>query len=329
VPEKNGLDMMTHLVGIDDVRDAARRISGVAHRTPVITCRALDEIAGASVFLKCENFQRVGAFKFRGAYNALSKLDDGAKRRGVVAFSSGNHAQGVALAAQLLGIPATIVMPTDAAKVKLEATRAHGARVVTYDRATESREAIARRIKEERGCTLIPPFDHPDIIAGAGTVGLELVEEVEGLDAVVTPLGGGGLLSGCAIAARASNPAIEVYGVEPEAGDDWSRSKREGRIVHIADPVTIADGLRTTAPGEITWQIAGRLATDFLTVTDAEIRAAMRLLFERVKLVVEPSAAVGVAALMAGKIRANGKRIGVVVSGGNVDLSALPALLAV
>jgi len=315
------------MISIDDVRAAARRIEGVAHRTPVVTSAALDAIAGGPLFLKCESFQRAGAFKFRGAYNALSRLSDEERGRGVVAFSSGNHAQGVALAAKLLGIRATIVMPEYASRIKLAATRGYGADVVTYERG-ESREAIAERIKAERGGTIIPPFDHPDVIAGQGTAALELLDEVPGLDVLVTPVGGGGLISGCATVARALRPDMRIVGVEPEAGDDWSRSRRAGKPLAIPEPDTIAEGLRTTSPGHITWPIADKLVDEFVTVSDEEIRDAMRVLFGRVKIVVEPAGAVPVAAALAGKTGLRGSRIGIVISGGNVDADTFARLIA-
>ena len=318
---------MLMMISIDDVRAAARRIEGVAHRTPVVTSAALDAIAGRRLFLKCENFQRVGAFKFRGAYNALSRLSDDDRRRGVVAFSSGNHAQGVALAARLLGIRATIVMPEYASAVKLEATRGYGADVVTYKRG-ESREAIAEQIKQERGGTIVPPFDHPDIIAGQGTAALELLEDVADLDVLVTPVGGGGLISGSAIVAKTLHPGMKIVGAEPEAGDDWSRSRRARKPVAIPEPDTIAEGLRTTSPGEITWPIADKLVDDFVTVSDDEIRNAMRLLFARAKIVVEPAGAVPVAAALAGKAGASGARVGIIISGGNVDADTFASLLS-
>ncbi|HET9342142.1 MAG TPA: pyridoxal-phosphate dependent enzyme [Candidatus Eremiobacteraceae bacterium] len=315
------------MMSIDDVRAAAQRIEGVAHRTPVVTSAALDAIAGRHLFLKCENFQRVGAFKFRGAYNALSRLSDDERARGVVAFSSGNHAQGVALAAKLLGIRATIVMPEYASQIKLEATRGYGADVVTYKRG-ESREAIAERIKGERGGTIVPPFDHPDIIAGQGTAALELLEDVRDLEVLVTPVGGGGLISGSAIVAKTLRPGLKIVGVEPEAGDDWSRSRRARKPVAIPEPDTIAEGLRTTSPGDITWPIADKLVDDFVTVNDDEIRNAMRLLFGRTKIVVEPAGAVPVAAALAGKAGDFGARVGIIISGGNVDADTFAKLIA-
>lgn len=320
------MDMLT-MISIDEVRAAAKRIDGVAHRTSVVTSSALDSIAGAKLFLKCENFQRVGAFKFRGAYNALSRLTDEERKQGVVAFSSGNHAQGVALAAKLLGIHATIVMPEFASRIKLDATRGYGAEVVTYARGA-SREAIADRIKRERGGTIVPPFDHPDIIAGQGTAGLELLEDVPDLDVLVTPVGGGGLISGCATVAKALRPSIKVVGVEPEVGDDWSRSRAARKPIEIAEPDTIAEGLRTTSPGDITWPIADKLVDDFVTVTDEQIRGAMRALFSRAKIVVEPAGAAPVAAALAGKAGAAGSRVGIIISGGNVDPDTFARLIA-
>ena len=303
----------------EDVRAAAERLRGIAHRTPVVTSRTLDERTGARVLLKAENLQRIGAFKFRGAYNTIAQFDGAQKRRGVVAFSSGNHAQGVALASQLLGVPAVIVMPSDAPAAKLAATRGYGAEIVTYDRERMNRAELAASIAAERGATLIPPYDHPGIIAGQGTVALELIEDAGALDVLFVPLGGGGLLAGCSLAAGALSPGVRIYGVEPEAGDDWVRSWREGHIVSIPVPKTIADGQQTQAPGELTWPIVRSLAAGIVTVADDEIRAAMRFAFERLKLVVEPSGASAFAALLFKKVDVRGARIGVVLSGGNVD----------
>ena len=310
------------------VRAAAERLRGVAHRTPVVTSTTLDERTGAHAFLKAENLQRIGAFKFRGAYNAIAQLSDEAKRRGVVAFSSGNHAQGVALAAKLLGVPAVIVMPSDAPALKLAATRGYGAEVVEYDRERMNRAELAASIAAERGATLIPPYDDSAIIAGQGTVALELIEDAGPLDVLLVPLGGGGLLAGCCLAATALSPGVRVYGVEPEAGDDWLRSWRENRIVSIPVPKTIADGQQTQAPGERNWSIVRALGAGILTVTDDEIRAAMRFAFERLKLVVEPSGASALAALLSGKVDARGARAGVVLSGGNVDPATFAACIA-
>ncbi|HYZ17164.1 MAG TPA: threo-3-hydroxy-L-aspartate ammonia-lyase [Candidatus Acidoferrum sp.] len=308
----------------DDVRAAAERLRGVAHRTPVITSRTLDERTGAHVFLKAENLQRIGAFKFRGAYNKVSQLSGDQRQRGVVAFSSGNHAQGVALAAKLLGVPAAIVMPSDAPAAKLAATAGYGAEVITYDRERMNRAELAASIANERGATLVAPYDDDAIIAGQGTVALELIEDAGPLDVLLVPLGGGGLLAGCSLAAAALSPGVRIYGVEPEAGDDWVRSWREDRIVSIPVPKTIADGQQTQAPGELTWPIVRSIAAGVVSVSDDEIRAAMRFAFERLKLVVEPSGASALAALLSGKVDVRGARVGVAISGGNVD----PAVFA-
>ncbi len=319
--------MIASALAFDDVLAAAQRLDGVAHRTPVVTSHTLDERTGARVFLKCENLQRMGAFKFRGAYNRIAALDETARARGVVAFSSGNHAQGVALAARLLGAPATIVMPEDAPQSKLAATRGYGAEVVLYDRRTMNRGAIADGLARERGATLVPPYDDPYVIAGQGTCALELCGDVE-LDALLVPVGGGGLLSGCALAATSLAPGIALYGVEPEAGDDFAQSFARGERVEIAVPETIADGQQTTMPGALTFPIVRRLCAGILTVSDDEIRATMRLVFERLKLVVEPSGACALAALLFGKVDLRGKRVGVVLSGGNVDAARYAAIVA-
>jgi threonine dehydratase len=303
-----------------DVRAAARRLDGIAHRTPVVHSKTLDERSGATVFVKCENLQRVGAFKFRGAYNFLACLTPEQRARGVVAFSSGNHAQGVALAARLFGVTATIVMPTDAPSVKLEAVRGYGAEIVPYERASEDRDEIAARIAAERGATIMPPFDDERIVAGAGTAALELLEQVEDLHAIVTPVGGGGLISGTALIAHDFDPKIEIYGVEPEAGDDFAQSLRAGERVTIPVPQTIADGLQTTGPGEVTFPIASEHVAGIVTVSDAELGNAMRFAFERMKLVIEPSGAAPLAALLQRRVPGiEGKRVGIIVSGGNVD----------
>jgi threonine dehydratase len=311
----------------DDVRAAAERLRGVAHRTPVITSRTLDARTGARAYLKAENLQRMGAFKFRGAYNRLAQLDTAGRAAGVVAFSSGNHAQGVALAARELGIAATIVMPTDAPAAKLAATRGYGAEVVLYDRFTEDRNAIAAKLAGERGATLVPPYDDPAIIAGQGTAALELIEDTGPLDMLLVCLGGGGLLSGCALAATALAPGIAVYGVEPEAGDDWVQSLRANARVTIPVPDTIADGMQTTAPGVLTFPIVKALCAGVVTVSDAEIRETMRFAFERLKLVVEPSGAAALAALLFGKIDARGRTVGITISGGNVDPATFAKLI--
>lgn len=314
-------------VTFDDVAAAGRRLEGVAHRTPSVTSRTLDAATGSRAFLKAENLQRMGAFKFRGAYNRLVQLSPQERAGGVVAFSSGNHAQGVALAAQILGIHAAIVMPTDAPRAKVEATRGYGAEIIPYERAKEDRAAIAKRVAQERGATVVPPYDDPRIIAGQGTVALELIEDAGPLDALLVCVGGGGLLSGCTLAATALSPGIEVWGVEPEAGDDWKQSLARGERVTIPLPQTIADGMQTTSPGEIPFAIFSRLGAGIVTVSDDELRKAMRFAFERLKLVVEPSGAAALAALLFGKIPARGRRIGVTLSGGNVDPQTFAAAL--
>ncbi len=316
---------VTPQVTFGDVARAHERIRGEAHRTPVLTSATVDALTGARVFFKPENLQRMGAFKFRGAYNALSQLSAGEKSRGVVAFSSGNHAQAVALAGKLLGVPATIVMPADAPRVKLEATRGYGAQVVTYE-AGESRDEIATRLSIEKNLVLIPPFDHPHIIAGQGTAAKELIEDAGALDLLLVPCGGGGLLSGCAVAAKHLNPECRVIGVEPAAGDDGLRSFRAGRIETIALPDTIADGARTRSLGRITFALIRAHVHDFITVTDEELLKSMFFLWERMKIVVEPTGALAACALLQNKIDARGKRVGVVLSGGNVDVKAISAL---
>ncbi len=312
---------MTSLpVTLDDVKGAAARIAGHVHGTPVLTSSTADAVAGARLFFKCETFQRVGAFKARGSFSRLTLLSPEERRRGVVAFSSGNHAQAVALAARDLGAAATIVMPHDAPALKLAATRGYGAEVILYDRREEDREAIARRLVEEKGMVLVPPFDDEAVIAGQGTAALELLGEVPDLDAVLTPVGGAGLLAGTAVAATGVRPGIRVLGVEPEAGDDVARSLREGRRVRIDVPDTIADSLQTTCVGERNLAILSALVEEVLTVSDLELRKAMAFLFSRMKLVVEPGGAAAAAALLAGRVpRVAGKRVGVVLSGGNVD----------
>jgi threonine dehydratase len=312
----------------DDVARAAGRLHGIAHRTPAITSATLDARTGARVFAKAENLQRMGAFKFRGAYNRLVQLSAAERVGGAVAFSSGNHAQGVALAAQLLGMPAAIVMPSDAPASKLAATRGYGADVVLYDRFTAHRTEIARALAAERGATLVPPFDDPAIIAGAGTAALELIQDVGPLDVLVVCTGGGGFLSGSALAATALSPGIAVYGVEPEAGDDWVQSLARNERVTIPVPETIADGMQTTAPGELTFPIVQALCAGVVTVSDAELCAAMRFAFERLKLVIEPSGAAALAAVLTEKIAVRGKRVGITISGGNVDAATFARLIA-
>jgi threo-3-hydroxy-L-aspartate ammonia-lyase len=307
-----------------DVEAAAERLRGHAHRTPVLTSSRVDAEVGASVFFKCENFQRMGAFKFRGAFNALSRFDDAQRRAGVVAYSSGNHAQAVALSARLLGIPATIVMPHDAPAAKVAATRGYGAEIVVYDRYAEDREAIGQELAAERGLTLVPPYDHPDVIAGQGTVAKELFEDVGGLDALFVCLGGGGLLSGSILSARALSPSTRIYGVEPEAGDDGLQSLRSGTIVHIDTPDTIADGAQTQHLGTLTFPIISGGVDDILTATDAELVDAMRVFASTLKIVVEPT---GCLAFAAARRAPAGPRVGVIVSGGNVDLARYAELL--
>ncbi|QDW53102.1 MULTISPECIES: threo-3-hydroxy-L-aspartate ammonia-lyase [Burkholderia] len=312
----------------DDVAAAAARLEGHAHRTPVMTSRTIDEALGAQVFFKCENLQRMGAFKFRGAFNALSRFDATQRRNGVVAFSSGNHAQAIALSARILGIPATIVMPQDAPAAKMAATRGYGGNVVTYDRYTEDREQIGRELAEKHGLTLVPPYDHADVIAGQGTAAKELFDEVGPLDAVFTPLGGGGLLSGTALATRALSPHAKLYGVEPEAGNDGQQSFRSGSIVHIDTPRTIADGAQTQHLGNLTFPILRRDVDDILTATDAELVDCMRFFATRMKIVVEPTGCLSFAAARRMKDELKGKRVGIVISGGNVDLENFCALVS-
>ncbi|MGR3906516.1 threo-3-hydroxy-L-aspartate ammonia-lyase [Burkholderia sp. SR8] len=312
----------------DDVAAAAARLEGHAHRTPVMTSRTIDEALGAQVFFKCENLQRMGAFKFRGAFNALSRFDATQRRHGVVAFSSGNHAQAIALSARILGIPATIVMPQDAPAAKMAATRGYGGNVVTYDRYTEDREQIGRELADKHGLTLIPPYDHADVIAGQGTAAKELFDEVGPLDAVFTPLGGGGLLSGTALATRALSPHAKLYGVEPEAGNDGQQSFRSGSIVHIDTPRTIADGAQTQHLGNLTFPILRRDVDAILTATDAELVDCMRFFATRMKIVVEPTGCLSFAAARRMKDELKGKRVGIVISGGNVDLENFCALVS-
>jgi threonine dehydratase len=309
-----------------DVEAAARRIDGHAHRTPVMTSRTVDEAVGAAVFFKCENFQRTGSFKFRGAFNALSSLEPAARARGVIAFSSGNHAQAVALAARMLGIDATIIMPDDTPASKMAATRGYGGRVVTYDRYRENREEIARRLAQERGSSVIPPFDHADVIAGQGTAAAELIETVGPLDALFVCLGGGGLLGGSALSAKALSPGCKIYGVEPEAGNDGQQSFRAGSIVRIDVPKTIADGAQTQALGARTFEIIRRDVADILTVSDAELIECMRFFFLRMKIVVEPTGCLGFAGVRALSRKLAG-RVGVIISGGNVDDERMNRLL--
>lgn len=315
-------------ISFADVQAAAIRLKGVAHRTPIVRSKTVDAMTGAQVFFKCENLQRAGAFKFRGAYNRLAQLSPEERLRGVVTHSSGNHAQGVALSARELGISATIVMNSDAPKSKIAATRGYGAEVVLYDRLTENREAISQRISGERGCIIVPPYDDPAIMAGQGTAALELIEDAGELDIVLAPLGGGGLLSGTATAAKALLPNVRVYGVETEAGDDWAQSLARGEKVRIAAPDTIADGIRTVVPGELTWPVVRKLVEGVRLVSDDEVKAAVRFLLLRMKLLVEPSGAVPAALLFSGRLEnVAGKRIGVILSGGNIDPELLCEIL--
>jgi threonine dehydratase len=311
-----------------DVEAAARRLEGYAHRTPVLTSSTVDRSLGASVFFKCENFQRTGAFKFRGAFNALTRLDEPARARGVIAFSSGNHAQAVALAARILGISATIVMPHDASAAKLQATRGYGGRVVTYDRYRENREEIAQRLAAGSGATLIPPYDHPDVIAGQGTAARELLQETGPLDCLFVCLGGGGLLSGSLLAARALAPGCKVYGVEPEAGNDGQRSLRGGSIVRIEVPKTIADGAQTQSLGQYPFEIMRRDVEDIVTVSDVQLVDAMRVFAATLKIVVEPTGCLSLAGATARRAQLAGLRVGVLVSGGNVDPAYYGELIA-
>ena len=315
------------MIELADVEAAAERLRGVANRTPVLTSRTLDGVVGAAVHVKAECFQRGGAFKFRGAFNKIASLPDDARARGVLAYSSGNHAQAVALAARLLGTSATILMPEDAPPAKLDATRGYGAEIVPYDRWKDSREEIGSRLAAERGLALVKPYDDPLVMAGQGTTALELLEDVRELDVLVAPIGGGGLIAGCATAAKAVRPEIHVVGVEPEAGDDTQRSLAAGERVRIDVPRTIADGLQSTEPGELTFEVNRHRVDEIVTVTDAEILDAMAFLFDRLKVVTEPSGAIGVAALLAGRIDPRGKRVGVVVSGGNVGVARFAELL--
>jgi len=316
------------LPAFDDVMAAAGRLKGHAHRTPVMTSRTIDEEFGAQVFFKCENLQRIGAFKFRGAFNALSKFDERQRRSGAVAFSSGNHAQAIALSARLLGMPATIIMPNDAPAAKIAATRGYGGNVVLYDRYVDDREQIGRDLAQEHGMTLIPPYDHADVIAGQGTAAMELFEEVGPLDALFVCLGGGGLLAGSALSTRALSPDCKLYGVEPEAGNDGQQSFRTGAIVHIDVPRTIADGAQTQHLGQLTFPIIRRDVDDVLTVTDAQLVDGMRFFASRMKMVVEPTGCLGFAAARALKAQLKGQRIGVLISGGNVDVTRFCELLA-
>jgi threonine dehydratase len=313
--------------GYADVAAAAERLAGHAHRTPVMTSRTVDERTGARVFFKCENFQRAGAFKFRGAFNALAQLAPEQQRRGVLAYSSGNHAQAVALAAKLLGMHAVIVMPQDAPQVKLEATRGYGAEVITYDKHAEAREAVAARVAAARGLAVIPPYDHAHVIAGQGTAAKELIEATGPLDWLLVCVGGGGLISGCAIVAHALSPGCRVVGVEPAAGDDATRSFHSKTLQTCHNPDTIADGARTHSLGTLTFPLVLRHVHDMVTVTDAQLLRTTVWLWERLKIVVEPTGALAAAGLLEGRVDARGARVGVIVSGGNVDVADICARL--
>ena len=310
------------MVNFEDVQAAAQRLAGVAHRTPVATSGLLDEVCRSRVFLKCENLQRAGAFKFRGAYNAISRLGDAEKARGVVTYSSGNHAQAVALVCRLLGVSATVVMPAGAPSTKIEATRSYGANIMLYDPDHRSREEIVRDMAAERGLGVVPPFDDPAIIAGQGTAALELFLETGALDYLLVPCGGGGLLSGSAIAADQASPGCRVIGVEPEAGDDATRSFRTGTLQTVRNPETIADGARTSSLGQYTFPLIRKHVDDMLTVSDEDLIRTMRFVWTRLKLVVEPTGVLGLAALFNGRIACQDRRVGVILSGGNVDLAA-------
>ena len=312
----------------DDVAAAAHRLKGMAHRTPVLRSTSADESTGAQVFFKCENLQRTGAFKFRGAYNTLAQFTPEQRERGVLAFSAGNHAQAIALSARLLDMPAVIVMPEDAPASKMAATREYGAQVVTYNRYTEDREAISRRLAQERGMTLVPPFDHPHVIAGQGTAAMELLEDVPGLDYLFVCVGGGGLLAGSTLAAQAMAPGCRLVGVEPEAGNDGQQSFKAGHIVQIPTPHTIADGAQTQALGQLTFPIIAQGVEDLVTATDEQLVQALRFFAERMKIVVEPTGALAFAGARNGSVDVRGKRVGVLISGGNVDLPRYARFLA-
>ncbi|QUP56514.1 threo-3-hydroxy-L-aspartate ammonia-lyase (plasmid) [Ralstonia syzygii] len=319
---------MTSLpITYDDVVAAHARLQGQAHRTPVLTSSTANALTGAELFFKCENFQRMGAFKFRGAYNALSQFTPEQRKAGVITFSSGNHAQAIALSARLLGMRSVIVMPKDAPAIKVEATRGYGGEVVFYDRYTEDREAIGRNLAEQHGLTLIPPYDHPHVMAGQGTAAKELIEETGPLDLLLVCLGGGGLLSGCATAARALSPACQIIGVEPEAGNDGQQSLRKGEIVHIDTPATIADGAQTQHLGHYTFAVIRALVDDIATVSDADLVDTMRFFASRMKMVVEPTGCLAAAAALQQRVDVRGKRVGVIISGGNVDLQRFAQLV--
>ncbi len=315
-------------ISFDEVKAAAQTIRGVANRTPVLTSRTINELTDYQVYFKCENFQRIGAFKFRGAYNALSSLSPAEKARGVATHSSGNHAQGIALAAKLLGISATIAMPTDAPASKLAATRGYGAEIVLYDRQMQDRAEVSTQLISERGLIFVHPYDHPHVMAGQGTTALELLEDVPDLDVLVAPIGGGGLLSGCATAAKALKPDIHIFGVETENSNDWWQSFQRGERVKIPPPATIADGMRTQQPGELTFPIIREKVAEILLVSEAQVIEAMQLLLLRMKILVEPTGAVAPAAVLQQKVGPPGLKVGVIISGGNVDANLLAELIS-
>lgn len=319
---------MPYILTFADIEAAAERLHAVVQHTPVVTSRILNAHTGREIFLKCEQFQRAGAFKFRGAYNMIAQLDQQARERGVIAFSSGNHAQGLALAAQILAVPAIVCMPNDAPQIKVEATRGYGAELRFYNRLSDDREAFTRAIAEEKGLTLVPPYDHAQVMAGAGTAVLELLHELPDLDTILVPIGGGGLIAGSAIAAHGINPHINVLGVEPQGADDTARSLQAGERVSIAPPTTIADGLRITKPGALTFPLVQQHVHDVLIVSDDEIRAALRFAALRLKLVMEPSGAATLAAVMAGRLPLNARRVGILISGGNIEPELLASILA-
>jgi len=316
------------MIDFSDVVDAAGRIEGIAHRTPVLTSRTADTLAGAQLYFKCENFQRMGAFKFRGACNAIARFTDEQRRAGVLTYSSGNHAQAIALSASLVGIRSAIIMPQDAPALKIQATREYGGEVILYDRYTEDREEIGRRLARERGMTLIPPYDHPDVICGQGTAAKELFDDVGQLDVLLVCLGGGGLLAGSALSARALSPACKVIGVEPELGNDGQLSLRKGEVVRIAVPDTIADGAKVTHVGEHNFAVMQKMVDDIVTVSDAQLMATMKFFAERMKMVVEPTGCLVAAAALHGAFDVRDKKVGILVSGGNVDLSTFARMIS-
>ncbi len=311
-----------------DIEQAAERIAGAAHRTPVLSSRTADRMTGAQLFFKCENFQRMGAFKFRGAYNAIARFSAAQRAAGVLTYSSGNHAQAIALSASLVGIRSAIIMPHDAPALKVQATREYGGEVIVYDRYKENREEIGQRLSEERGMTLVPPYDHPDVICGQGTAAKELFEEAGRLDVLLVPLGGGGLLAGSALAAAALSPQCKVIGVEPEAGNDGQQSLRRGEIVHIPVPGTIADGAMVTHVGKHNFEVIRRHVDDIVTVSDAQLAATMKFFAERMKMVVEPTGCLAAAAALHGAVPVAGKKVGILISGGNVDMARFAQLVA-